>query len=102
MGVSVMDTRPEMKIAVQSVTANSLNRRPIMPPMNNTGMNTAPSEMVMDTMVNPISREPRSAAWNAVSPFSICRTMFSSITMASSTTKPMQRISAIIEMLSRL
>ena len=55
MGVSVMETRPEMKIAVQSVTANSWNRRPMMPPMNSTGMNTAPSETVIETMVNPIS-----------------------------------------------
>ena len=32
----------------------------------------------------------------------MCRTMFSSITMASSTTNPMERISAIIEMLFML
>ncbi len=46
-------------MAVQRVTANSLNRRPMMPPMNSTGMNTAPSETVMEMMVNPISRDPR-------------------------------------------
>ncbi len=32
----------------------------------------------------------------------MCRTMFSIITIASSTTKPMDRMSAIIERLSRL
>ena len=33
----------------------------MIPPMKNTGMNTAASERVMETMVNPISREPLSA-----------------------------------------
>jgi len=62
-------------------------------------MKTATSEMVMETMVKPISREPFRAAASAVSPFSICRTIFSSMTMASSTTKPTARVSAIMEML---
>src|SRR5574337_74451 len=44
------------------VTANSWSRRPTIPPMNSTGMNTAPSEHVIEMMVKPISREPRSAA----------------------------------------
>ena len=56
----------------------------------------------METMVKPISLEPVRAACIGFSPFSICRTIFSSMTMASSTTKPMERISAIIEMLLRL
>ena len=45
---------------------------------------------------------PASAASSGFSPCSMWRTMFSSITMASSTTKPMERISAIIEMLLML
>ena len=45
-------------MATQMVTANSLNRRPSMPPMNSTGMNTAASDSVIETMVKPISREP--------------------------------------------
>ena len=56
--------------------------------MNSTGMNTATSDSVIETMVNPISFEPRSAAVIAFSPCSMCRTMFSSMTIASSTTKP--------------
>ena len=84
------------------VTANSLNRRPSTPPRKSTGMNTAASESVMLTMVKPISAEPLCEANSGSSPISICRTMFSSMTMASSTTKPMERISAIIERLSRL
>src|SRR5665811_1064579 len=88
-------------MAVQMVTANSRNRRPRMPAMNRIGMKTAASDSVMDTMVKPISREPVSAACMGVSPISMWRTMFSSMTMASSTTNPMERISAIIEMLLR-
>ena len=84
------------------VTANSWNSRPMMPPMNSTGMNTAVSDSVIDTMVKPISRAPSSAACSGRFPISRCRTMFSSITMASSTTKPTERVSAISDRLSRL
>ena len=97
-----MDTIPEIRMAVQMVTANSRNRRPRMPAMNRIGMNTAASDRVMDTIVKPISLDPVSAATYGFSPFSMCRTMFSSMTMASSTTKPMERISAIMEMLFML
>ena len=65
-------------------------------------MNTAASDSVIETMVKPISLDPFSAASSGFSPISMWRTMFSSITMASSTTKPMERISAIIDRLSRL
>ena len=102
MGVREIDTMPEIRMATQMVTANSRNRRPKMPPMNSTGMNTAASESVIETIVNPISREPLSAASNGCSPFSRCRTMFSSITMASSTTNPTERMRAIMDRLSRL
>ena len=84
------------------VTANSWNSRPMMPPMNSTGMNTAVSDSVIDTMVKPISRAPSSAACSGRFPISMCRTIFSSITMASSTTKPTQSVRAISDRLSRL
>src|SRR3982074_2201581 len=51
-------------------------------------MNTAMSERVIDTMVKLISPAPLSAASCGVAPSSICRTMFSITTTASSTTKP--------------
>ena len=102
MGVKVMDTRPETKMAVVMVTANSRNRRPSIPAMNSTGIKTAASETVMEIIVKPISRDPLSAASYGASPCSIWRMIFSSITMASSTTKPMERISAINDRLSRL
>ena len=100
IGVSVTDTRPDTRIAAVIVTANSRNRRPRMPLMKRIGMNTAASDTVIDTIVKPISLEPFSAASSGASPSSMCRTMFSSITMASSTTKPIERMSAIIERLS--
>ena len=46
------------------------------------------------------SREPLKAASNGFSPASTWRTMFSSMTMASSTTKPTDSVSASSEMLS--
>src|SRR5665647_3913563 len=91
-----METIPEIRMAVQMVTANSRKRRPRMPAMNIMVIKTAASESVMETMVKPISREPVRAACIGVSPISMWRTMFSSMTMASSTTNPMERISAIL------
>ena len=89
-------------MAMPIVTANSWNSRPMMPPMNSTGMNTAVSDSVIERIVKPISRDPSSAACRGRLPISMCRTMFSSITMASSTTKPTDSVSAIRERLSRL
>ncbi len=68
--------------------------------MNSSGMNTAISDTVSEITVKPISRAPRSAASNGSSPSSMWRTMFSIITMASSTTKPVPIVSAISERLS--
>jgi hypothetical protein len=99
MGDNVMETTPEIRIAVAMVTAISRNRRPTMPPRNSTGMKTAARDNVIERMVKPISREPLSDAAMGASPSSVWRTMFSSITMASSTTKPIDRMSAIIDRL---
>src|SRR5206468_4606671 len=90
----------EIRMATVMVTANSLNSRPNTPPRNSTGMKTAARDNVIETMVNPISPEPFKEACSGRSPFSMWRTMFSSITMASSTTKPMARIRAIMDRLS--
>ncbi|MNL56927.1 hypothetical protein D3C87_1804510 [compost metagenome] len=102
MGVRVKEMTPESRMAPVSVRANSLNRRPTMPLMNRMGMNTATSETVMARMVKPISFEPLRAAARGCSPCSTWRTMFSSMTMASSTTKPVASVRAISERLSRL
>ena len=48
----------ETRIAVESVTANSRNNRPTMPPMSKIGVNTATNEMLIESTVNPTSRAP--------------------------------------------
>jgi hypothetical protein len=102
IGVVVSDTSSDTRIATDSVTANSRNRRPTMPPMARMGMNTAISERLIDRTVNPTSRVPRSAACIGAMPFSMWRETFSSTTMASSTTKPVAIVSAISDSVSRL
>ena len=102
IGVSVSDTMAEVTTAIVSVSANSRNIRPTRPDMNSNGMNTAISDTVSEITVKPISLAPRSDASIAVSPFSIWRTIFSIITMASSTTNPVPMVSAISDRLSRL
>ena len=102
IGVSVSEISAEMATATLRVMANSRNRRPTMPVMNSRGMNTAISETLSDTMVKPISFAPSSAASIGAFPASMCRTMFSIITMASSTTKPVEIVSAMSDRLSRL
>ena len=62
-------------------------------------MNTAISENVIEMMVKPISRAPFRAASYGRMPCSMCRTMFSSMTMASSTTKPTDSVNASSVML---
>ncbi len=89
-------------MAVDRVTANSRNRRPTMPPISRMGMKTATREMLMESTVKPISFEPSRAACLAGTPFSMWRVMFSSTTMASSTTNPVAMVSAMRERLSRL
>ena len=89
-------------IAVDSVTANSRNSRPTMPPMSSSGMKTATSEMLIVNTVKPISWAPLSAAAIGFMPSSRWREMFSITTIASSTTKPVAIVSAISDRLSML
>ncbi|MNP30005.1 hypothetical protein D3C76_1230590 [compost metagenome] len=97
MGVSVSDTSSETRMATARVRENSRNSRSMMPPMNRMETNTATSERFIDSRVKPTSRVPCSAALNGAMPSLMCREMFSSTTMASSTTRPAARISAISE-----
>ena len=95
IGVVVSEMTSEIITAADSVTANSRNSRPACPPMNKSGMNTATSDTLMVSTVKPTSRAPCSAACLRERPISRCREMFSSTTMASSTTKPVATVSAI-------
>ena len=102
IGVSVRETKPDIRIAMLIVTANSWRILPRIPPMKSTGMKTATRERVMDKIVKLISLEPVRAACKTGSPFSIWRIIFSSITIASSTTNPTERVRAIRVMLLTL
>ncbi len=62
IGTRVSETTAEIAMVMARVTANSLNRRPITPPMNKSGISTAISEIVNDMMVKPICPAPASAA----------------------------------------
>ena len=74
----------------------------MIPLISSSGISTAISETEIETMVKPISLAPFSAAANGFAPSSTWRVMFSSITIASSTTKPTAIVSAISDRLSRL
>ena len=100
--MSVSDTKPDTRIATAIVTANSRNSRPMIPPMKSSGMKTAARDNVMETIVNPISFVPFRAASKTFSPISMCRTMFSRTTIASSTTNPTESVSAMSDRLSML
>ena len=93
---------PDTRMARLTVTANSWNSRPIRPPMNSNGMNTATSDALMEITVKPICRAPLKAACIGESPRSMKRWMFSITTIASSTTNPTQMVTAIRERLSIL
>ena len=98
----VSEIASDTRIASDSVIANSRNSRPTMPPISRIGRNTAISEKLIDITVKPTSRAPTSAACMRGMPSSRWREMFSSTTMASSTTKPVDTVSAISDRLSRL
>ena len=73
---------------VATVSANSVISLPVLPCANESGMNTAASVMVIAMTAKPISRVPTSAALKGFMPSSMCRWTFSSTTIASSTTRP--------------
>lgn len=88
IGASVSDTSAETRMVMTSDMANSRNSRPTISLMNRSGIRTAISDRVSAMMVKPISFEPARAASSGLSPASLRRAIFSTITIASSTTKP--------------
>ena len=87
-------------MATLKVMANSRNSRPSNPPINRIGRNTAISARVIETIVGPISAAPSRVAWRSGWPASNRWAITSTITTASSTTKPTLRVRAISERLS--
>ncbi len=102
VGVTVSEITSDSRIATDSVTANSWNSRPTMPGINRMGRNTAISDRLIEITVKLTSLLPSMAASRTSMPDSTWRTMFSSTTTASSTTKPVPMVNAISERLSML
>jgi hypothetical protein len=102
IGVSVSDTNADITIVTLSVTANSRNSRPTTSPMNSSGIKAAISDTLSEMIVKPICSDPFSAASSGESPSSMKRETFSIITIASSTTNPVEIVSAISVRLFRL
>ena len=102
VGVTVSEISSENRMAMESVTANSWNSSPTMPGISRMGMNTAISDRLIEITVKLTSALPRSAACRGSMPDSRWRTMFSSTTTASSTTKPVAMVRAISDRLSML
>src|SRR5438552_16698377 len=94
-GVRVNETKPDARIATMMVMANSRKMRPSNPGMKASGMKTAANESVIDKMVKEISPALFIVALMIDSPCSARRTTFSKKTIASSTRKPMARVSAM-------
>ena len=94
MGVSVNATKPDTTTAPASAKANSTNKRPVRPGVKANGAYTATKVAVMVMTAKPISRAPLILAEKGSIPSSICLKIFSSITIASSTTKPIASTSA--------
>ena len=92
-GLRVSATTVEMSTDTAMVTVNCRYRMPVMPPRKLTGTNTAhsTSEVAMSAPVRPFIAF--CVAWKASSfSSSMMRSTFSTTTMASSTTIPMERI----------
>jgi hypothetical protein len=102
IGVVVSEIAIEIRMAMESVTANSRKRRPTMPPISRIGMKTATSESEIEKTVKPICLAPSRAACIGRFPDSRCRVTFSITTIASSTTNPVAIARAISDRLSRL
>ena len=100
MGDSVSATIPETVTAPASVKANSRNRAPVNPPWMPTGAYTAASVMVIEMIGPTSSRAASMAARSGGFPCWMCRSTFSTMTIASSTTSPTER--TIASSVSRL
>ena len=94
MGDRVSATIPETITADASVNANSRKSAPVSPPWMPIGAYTAASVIVMATIGPTSSRAASIAAWNVPFPLCRCRSTFSTITIASSTTRPTERTMA--------
>ena len=85
---------PEIVTAPASVNANSRNSDPVSPPCNPIGRYTATSVAVIAMTGPTSSRAPLIAASTRPMPSLMCRSTFSTTTIASSTTRPTESTTA--------
>jgi len=88
MGVMESDVNREARIVTTMVMAKTLKKTPVRPETKMSGMKTTAMVKVDAVTAIPISLAPKMALAFGLPPRSICLTMFSRITMASSTTIP--------------
>ena len=91
MGSKVKEINKLTMTEATTVKPKGLNHSPDTPGMNATGMNTATIEKVVPATAMPISDVPFKAAVRRSKPRSMCLTMFSRTTMASSINTPMAK-----------
>src|SRR5205085_2671032 len=84
IGSSENETNSETRTDDAMVSAKGLNHCPATPYMNAMGTNTATMENVVAATASPISSVPSCDAVTWSLPISMCRTMFSRTTIASS------------------
>ena len=91
IGVTVIASTSESSTAAEIVMPNWKKKRPMIPLMNATGRKIATTATVAASAAKVISRAPSREASTLLFPISVCRTIFSSTMIASSTTMPMAR-----------
>ena len=94
IGVRVRATKAEISTDAATPTPNSRKSRPVTPLMKAMGRKTMTRVRLIAITAKAISDVPFRAASRGDSPSSMCRWMFSTTTMASSTTIPMARTRA--------
>ena len=98
-GESVRALNAEITTETAIVMENCWNNRPVMPPVNDTGTNTASSTTVVATMGEATFFMASSAAARGRMPAAMLTCAASTTTMASSTTRPMASTSPSSEMM---
>ena len=94
IGQSDSATSAEIVTASASVMPNSRKSAPVWPGRNDSGTKTAASVAVVATTAKNTCWVPSTAAARGPMPWPRRRTMFSSTTIASSTTRPVASTSA--------
>ena len=92
-GLRVKALNAEISTEMAMVSANCWYRRPVIPGMKATGMNTEESTRAMPTTGAETSSIALSVASLGESPWWMCDSTASTTTIASSTTRPIARIS---------